>query len=104
MRRPHRVFQRPSQHLQDRQCFDTDHMTGDTELKTGLKVKAREVEAGIETKWRWLVLVIEVVVGMEVVVKGNRDGGGHGSGVGGRDRDGRYGGGAKVVVIEVMCR
>lgn len=66
MRRTHSFFQRASQHLQDSQCFDTGHMTGDTELKTGLKVRAREVEAGIASKWRWSLSVIEVMVGMEV--------------------------------------
>lgn len=63
MRRPHRVFQRASQHLQESQCFDTHHVTGDTKLKNGLAVRAREVEAAIESKWRWLKVVVEVVVG-----------------------------------------
>lgn len=71
MRRPHRVFRRIRQYLQDSQCSDTSHVT---QLISGLAGKAREGAATMRVRGgdRGGVVVVEVVeavVGVDMTVR-----------------------------------
>lgn len=76
MRRPHRVFRRIRQYLQDSQCSDTSHVT---RLISGLAGRAREGAATMRVSGSdgggrngarvVVVTMVEVVVGVDMTVR-----------------------------------